>query len=154
MKLAQWYDLSGFLAHNLSVSDKASMLASIELRVPLLDNLLLQQGLSLSSNDLIKKRKLKYPLQNILSKRLPKRLVKRPKVGFNPPIDSLINNLGRATLRQEMNALSHFIDIKRTIPLLRNILAYRKTIPINCGNCFILVVGLNLMLHKVKVMDE
>lgn len=118
VKWAQHCDLLGFLSHNLMVSDKASMLASIELRVPLLDEAIVKYGISLPSKKLLKKRTLKYPLKALLQKRLPKKLIERPKVGFNPPLDGLISQLGKANLQQAFQFASDLINIERAMLLL------------------------------------
>lgn len=109
VKLAQFFDLFGFLSHNLSVSDKASMLASIELRVPLLDQFVVDHGLSLSSAELLKKGRLKYPLKKLLSSLIPKNLTERPKTGFNPPLDGVINTIGMQRLKVEMAHAKKYI---------------------------------------------
>lgn len=112
VKLAQHFDLKGFLSHNLSVSDKASMLASIELRVPLLDETVVAHGIDEKSNVLINKRTLKSPLKSILSSLIPQRLIDRPKTGFNPPLDNLINAIGFSHISMELDNLPEFIDAK------------------------------------------
>ena len=66
LKLSQHFDLKGFLTRNLMVSDKASMLASIELRVPLLDEDIIISGLNMKPNELIKNFNTKSPLKKIL----------------------------------------------------------------------------------------
>lgn len=111
VKLGQHYDLTGFLAHNLAVSDKASMLASIELRVPLLDEHVVAHGLSLNREKLIFGRRLKYPLRLLLKSLIPQRFIDRPKTGFNPPLDGLIQRLGESTILLELEPLSKFISI-------------------------------------------
>lgn len=111
VKLAQFFDLSGFLSHNLMVADKASMLASIELRVPLLAEAIVAHGLSLPTKTLIKRRQLKYPLKALLAKRLPKRFTKRPKTGFNPPLDGLIRKIGKAQLKSEFEHAREYIRL-------------------------------------------
>jgi len=88
-------DRYGFLSRNLMVADKSSMLAGIEMRVPFLDYELVNISQEFKSNSLIKGIKLKYPLKKILSKFIPNRLINRTKVGFNPPLDKLIDVLGK-----------------------------------------------------------
>ncbi len=119
VKQAQFLDRSGFLAHNLSVSDKASMLASIELRVPLLAEQVFCHGATQDSNELIEKRNLKAPLKHLLASILPKRLIERPKTGFNPPLDALINNIGEPRLQQELARSTGFIDHNYALTLLQ-----------------------------------
>jgi len=111
VKIAQHYDLTGFLSHNLTVADKASMLASIELRVPFLDECILCHGLGSKSKKLIFGKKLKYPLRKILLSLLPRKLVDRPKTGFNPPLDGIINSIGQAEILKELESLSEILDI-------------------------------------------
>lgn len=111
VKLGQHYDLTGFLAHNLAVSDKASMLASIELRVPLLDEQVVAHGLSLSSKELIAGKSLKHPLRLLLKSLVPQRFIDRPKTGFNPPLDGLVQKLGEDTIMSELKPLSNFVSM-------------------------------------------
>jgi asparagine synthase (glutamine-hydrolysing) len=110
VKVAQHMDLTGFLSHNLVVSDKASMLASIELRVPLLDEALVAHGLSISSDELIYRNQTKYPLKQLLSNILPKSLFDRPKTGFNPPLDDLINKIGKERIALELSNLKVYLN--------------------------------------------
>ena len=58
------------------VSDKASMLASIEFRVPLLDEDIIISGLNMKPNELIKNFNTKSPLKNF-KKTYPKNLIDR-----------------------------------------------------------------------------
>ncbi|MGG7094079.1 asparagine synthase (glutamine-hydrolyzing) [Shewanella indica] len=102
IKKAQHLDKFGFLSHNLSVSDKASMLASIELRVPLLSESLVSIAQKLPSKKMVNGFSGKLPLLECLYKKLPKRLFARPKTGFNPPLDTLINNLGKDELKRQL----------------------------------------------------
>lgn len=110
VKAGQFLDRFGFLAHNLMVSDKASMLASIELRVPLLDETVISQGMLEKSFNLIDSKNTKKPLKEILSKLIPKKLIERPKTGFNPPLDALVRNLGKTRLSQELAEINHFVS--------------------------------------------
>jgi asparagine synthase (glutamine-hydrolysing) len=105
-------DSLGYLSRNLMVADKASMLASIELRVPMLDERVYFFGRNLSAKLLIKKGKLKYMLKEVLSKLLPTHLVKRPKAGFNPPLDGVIKQLGRDFIIKEIANLDSFLNLK------------------------------------------
>lgn len=95
LRKAMYLDFYGFLAHNFTVSDKSSMLASIELRVPLATKRLYEITWGLKENDLVSFFNLKKPLRNFLLKLLPKSLIDRKKAGFNPPLDTYIRNLGK-----------------------------------------------------------
>jgi asparagine synthase (glutamine-hydrolysing) len=112
VKKAQHFDTLGCLQHNLSVADKASMLASIELRLPLLDERVFAKGQNAKSRMLIPIVSLKKPLKNLLNSLLPKKLVDRPKTGFNPPLDGLINSLGPKVIMNELEGLSIIFDLK------------------------------------------
>ncbi len=118
VKLAQHYDRYGFLPHNLMVTDKASMLASIEVRVPLLDEEIVSHGYSLESSKLIKLFKTKNPLKLLLANSLPNKLLSRPKTGFNPPIEELITNIGQERLYREFRELKGFINKEFAIEVL------------------------------------
>lgn len=117
VKMAQHYDLKGFLSHNLMVSDKASMLASLELRVPWLDESIVHHGMTMPSQTLLKKGQLKHPLKTLLRRLLPDHWVDRPKVGFNPPLEGLIHALGKERLQAEMNHVEDYVNLN-TVNLL------------------------------------
>lgn len=120
VKVAQHLDLRGFLSHNLTVADKASMLASIELRVPLLDERVLSKGLNTPTKDLINGNKLKFQLKKILLSILPIKLVKRPKTGFNPPLDGIINMIGKERLISELSSLEGYINLETSKSIIDN----------------------------------
>lgn len=111
VKAAQFLDRYGYLSHNLMVADKASMLAGLELRVPLLDEAVVACGLDLPVKQLMKGGQFKYPLQKILAQYLPSAVIKRPKTGFNPPLEGLIHRLGKARLRQELAPVEKAISL-------------------------------------------
>ena len=113
VKMAQHMDMTGFLSHNLSVSDKASMLASIELRVPLLDEAVVAAGIGLGSKELMRDGVLKFPLKNFLYSLLPKAMLDRPKTGFNPPLDGLVMTLGKDFLQLELSSLASVVSVDR-----------------------------------------
>ncbi|WP_368881696.1 asparagine synthase (glutamine-hydrolyzing) [Shewanella algae] len=120
VKAGQFLDRLGFLSHNLMVSDKASMLASIELRVPLLDEAIVSHGMLEKSANLINSKGTKKPLKNVLSNCIPKKLIDRPKTGFNPPLDALINKLGKERLSLELGDISRFISSDFSTKLVEN----------------------------------
>jgi asparagine synthase (glutamine-hydrolysing) len=92
---AQYLDRHGFLPHNLTVTDRASMSESIEVRVPMLNPQLDRYAAKLDYNDLIFRSAGKMPLRRYLHNQMPASLINRPKVAFNPPLDGRINLLGR-----------------------------------------------------------
>ena len=95
LRKAMYLDFYGFLAHNFSVSDKSSMLASIEVRLPLATKRLYEITWGLKDNFLVSLSRLKKPLRNFLIKLVPKKLIDRKKAGFNAPLDLSINKLGK-----------------------------------------------------------
>jgi len=95
LKQAMYLDLYGYLSHNFSVADKSSMLHSIELRVPLVTKNILEKLFYGKDSELISFRKTKLPLRNILYKFIPEKIVDRKKVGFNPPLDKMIQDIGK-----------------------------------------------------------
>ncbi len=70
--------------------DRASMANSLETRAPFLDKDLYEFSLSLSINQKIKKSKGKIILRELLKKKIPSKLIDRPKAGFSIPIGSWI----------------------------------------------------------------
>jgi asparagine synthase (glutamine-hydrolysing) len=120
VKCAQHFDLTGFLSHNLSVSDKASMLASIELRVPLLDERVVANGFATSSAELLKDGAPKAPLKSLLKSLLPAALVDRPKTGFNPPLDGIIRRIGAERLLSEFERIYQYLEREEVEKLVTN----------------------------------
>ena len=97
-KQAQILDLYGFLSHNFMVADKSSMLAGVEVRVPLATPEIFNFNLFLKTKFFINFFNQKLPLLNILKSYLPLKLFNRPKQGFNPDLDILINKIGKHRL--------------------------------------------------------
>jgi asparagine synthase (glutamine-hydrolysing) len=95
VRQAMALDRHGFLAHNLTVTDRASMAESIEVRVPLLSPDLAAWAARAEDCHLIQNGRGKQPLRSYLRRSLPHGLVDTPKVGFNPPMDRRIRSLGR-----------------------------------------------------------
>ncbi|KAB0498499.1 asparagine synthase (glutamine-hydrolyzing) [Pseudomonas moorei] len=120
VKCAQHFDMTGFLSHNLGVSDKASMLASIELRVPLLDERVVANGFATTSADLLKDGAPKAPLKALLKSLLPAALVNRPKTGFNPPLDGIILRLGADRLMSEFQRIYKFLNREEVERLVKS----------------------------------
>lgn len=103
LKTAINCDLLGFLSHNFIVSDKSSMLASIELRVPLATQSIHEWFKQAKNTDLISGLTTKPILRNVLFNRIDKKFFKRKKAGFNPPLDAKINKLGAENILEILN---------------------------------------------------
>ena len=111
LKQAIKLDRYGFLQHNLVIADKASMLAGIEMRVPLLDESIYKATYSMSSHKIMGFIKPKKLLKNILQNILPKNLIYRKKVGFNPPLESLLFDLTPEKILEMLDPLKTYINI-------------------------------------------
>ena len=86
-------DISMFmLGLNLTYTDRASMAASVEVRVPFIDKLVVEEAMSIPGHFKIKKGISKYILKKASEKYLPKEIIYRPKASFGAPIRSWISN--------------------------------------------------------------
>ena len=89
----QLNDISNYLAEDiLKKVDLASMLNSLEVRVPFLDYRLVPLVLSLPLKYKINAFKTKIYLKKIARKYLPKKIIKRQKRGFTVPVSGWIKN--------------------------------------------------------------
>ncbi len=99
-----FFDLSMYLKDDLLVKvDRASMKASIEARVPLLDHRIVQFSLNLDTSLKVKKGEQKYLLKQVLYDYVPKTLFERPKWGFGIPIRTWLANELRELLDAYIN---------------------------------------------------
>jgi asparagine synthase (glutamine-hydrolysing) len=81
-----------FLAdHNLNYTDKASMAASIEVRVPYLDRELMKFAATLPVDLKLKGTTTKYLLRKVAEPLLPHEVIYRPKVGFGAPLQEWLD---------------------------------------------------------------
>jgi len=92
-------DLETYLSENCLVkTDRASMLASLEVRVPYLDETILERILPLPAGVKIRDKQLKALLLPIARRLLPKEVWDRPKQGFHVPFDVRLAGAWRPAL--------------------------------------------------------
>jgi asparagine synthase (glutamine-hydrolysing) len=88
-----YVDLKTFLpCLNLTYTDKTSMAASMEVRVPLLDHELVEMAARIPARLKIKGLTRKYILKKAAEKWLPKNIIYRKKAGFSAPLRSWLHN--------------------------------------------------------------
>jgi asparagine synthase (glutamine-hydrolysing) len=103
-------DIQNYLVDNvLAITDKTSMAASIEARVPLLDHNLVemvfsvQSSINIGTNGFINS---KQTLKKISERLLPDEILNRQKVGFNAPVNSWIHS-GNEIIEERVKNLRH-----------------------------------------------
>jgi asparagine synthase (glutamine-hydrolysing) len=84
----QYVDLGAMLADDLMLkADKLSMAHSLELRVPFLDHEVVRAGLFLPDDEKVRGVTTKVAIRRLVAERLPEAIAKRPKQGFDVPLD-------------------------------------------------------------------
>lgn len=93
-ELTSVLDIKTYLADAMLYKvDRSSMAASLEVRVPYLDNHVVDYALALPLNQKSNaQHKYKAPLKSLLSKLAPQYDINRPKQGFNFPLDEWLRN--------------------------------------------------------------
>ena len=76
---------------NLTYTDRASMAASVEVRVPFIDKKFIGRAMKIPGKYKYKKGESKYILKKVAEKYLPNNIVYRPKASFGAPIRSWIS---------------------------------------------------------------
>ncbi len=103
-------DLMTFLPYlNLMYTDKMSSAASVEVRVPYLDHILIEKVARMPEHFKVKGLKRKYILKKISEEYLPAKLVWRKKAGFGAPIGAWL----KGQLRHMMFDLLSEETVKR-----------------------------------------
>ena len=77
---------------NLSYTDRSSMAASVEVRVPFVDPVVAQAAFAIPGRDKIRNRQGKVALKQAAEKWLPHEIVYRPKASFGAPIRGWVRN--------------------------------------------------------------
>jgi asparagine synthase (glutamine-hydrolysing) len=71
---------------NLAYTDRASMAASVEVRVPFVDPVVARAAFSLGGSEKIRRRRGKVALKQAAERWLPREIVHRPKASFSAPL--------------------------------------------------------------------
>jgi asparagine synthase (glutamine-hydrolysing) len=77
---------------NLAYTDRASMAASVEVRVPFVDLIMAEAAFSLPGKEKIRGRKQKAALKDAAERWLPAEIVHRPKASFGAPLRAWVRN--------------------------------------------------------------
>jgi asparagine synthase (glutamine-hydrolysing) len=77
---------------NLTYTDRASMAASVEVRVPFVDPLVAQAAFTIGGGDKIRRRQGKVALKRAAESWLPREIVYRPKASFSAPLRAWVRN--------------------------------------------------------------
>jgi asparagine synthase (glutamine-hydrolysing) len=97
-------DFETYLSENCLVkTDRASMLASLEVRVPYLDEMVLNRILPLRAETKIVNGQLKAMLLPIAKRILPNEVWNRPKHGFNVPLDTWLKGNWRLAVEAALD---------------------------------------------------
>lgn len=88
-----FWEINTFLVdHNLNYTDKLSMAAGVEVRVPFLDTELVEFSAQIPPELKLKGKETKYILKKVAERYLPKEIIYRPKTGFGAPVREWILN--------------------------------------------------------------
>jgi asparagine synthase (glutamine-hydrolysing) len=105
-------DLETYLSENCLVkTDRASMLASLEVRVPYLDETILDRILPLAAHEKIIDGQLKALLTPIARRLLPKEVWDRPKHGFTVPLGYRLANAWRPAVEAVLDWGESHVDM-------------------------------------------
>jgi asparagine synthase (glutamine-hydrolysing) len=77
---------------NLAYTDRASMAASVEVRVPFVDPVVAQAAFTIAGRDKVRGRQGKLALKRAAESWLPREIVYRPKASFSVPLRAWVRN--------------------------------------------------------------
>ena len=77
---------------NLAYTDRASMAASVEVRVPFVDKVVAQAAFTIPGRDKIRGKVQKAALKDVAERWLPHEIVHRPKASFGAPLRAWVRN--------------------------------------------------------------
>ncbi len=101
---AVYADLHGFLPENvLRYADRMSMAHSLEVRVPFTDHVLVEALARVPSPQHISRMASKRLLRRIMKGRLPEEVLRRKKLGFNPPMGTWLQEDSKGLIPEWLN---------------------------------------------------
>src|SRR5918995_1611739 len=119
----QWVDLESFVTDDLMLkADKLSMAHSLELRVPLLDHRVVEAGLALPDSEKGRGLRTKVAIRRIVEPRPGRPIARRPKQGFDPPLERWLRSDLRELAGDAVASLDGLVDrrvVERANPAQR-----------------------------------
>ena len=107
----QWVDLESFVADDLMLkADKLSMAHSLELRVPFLDHRVVEAGLALPDREKVRGVRTKTAIRRLVAARLGGAIARRPKQGFDPPVERWLRTDLRDLAGDSLASLDGLVD--------------------------------------------
>lgn len=146
----QYADLRTMLADDLLLkADRMSMAHSLELRVPMLDHEVVAAGLGLPDERKVRGVQTKRAIRELVAAHLPSEIARRPKQGFEVPIDSWLRTdlaeLAGDLLARERIAASGIVDPGAA----QRLLGEHRTGAANNGLALYTLLTLELWLEQV-----
>jgi asparagine synthase (glutamine-hydrolysing) len=115
----QYVDLHSYIPDNLMLkADKLSMAHSLELRVPFLDHRVVEAGLALPDSEKVRGVRTKTAIRRLVAERLPPRIARRPKQGFDPPLERWLAGELRDLAGDAIDGLDGLVDRRAALELL------------------------------------
>jgi asparagine synthase (glutamine-hydrolysing) len=109
----QYVDLYSFVADNLMLkADKLSMAHSLELRVPFLDHRVVEAGLALPDGKKVRGVRTKVAIRRLVEGRFGRELARRPKQGFDPPVERWLRGELRELAGDALGSLDGIVDVR------------------------------------------
>ncbi|MGD0280161.1 MAG: asparagine synthase-related protein, partial [Smithella sp.] len=110
------FDQQTYLQSILTMKDKMSMAASMEIRVPILDNEMISLAQTIPARIKLKRLQPKYLFKKAAARNIPGKIVYKKKIGFNIPLADWLrdkNGLGRY-LDQTIDAIDKIDGLNKT----------------------------------------
>src|SRR5919108_2635020 len=145
-------DLETYLSENCLVkTDRASMLASLEVRVPYLDELILDRILPLPAASRMADGRLKALLMPIARRLLPREVWDRPKHGFDVPVGIRLAGQWKPAVEAALDWGESHLDLfdYRYLRRLHAINLRERAIGIELWNPFVFLAW--SMVHSIKL---